>query len=316
VTQSTGSYERFEALDGLRGIAALAVAFGHAVPGHHNTALAVDFFFILSGFVLTHSYAERLEKGLSFVQYMRARIVRLFPLVWLAMAIGFINHPYVPWGALLIPVPGNFMFPQVPPAWSLLFEMIASVLLGLGLWRKRRLLPLTVLGAVALAVAIFHAGRVDQGVMLAQFHYGLTRVLFGFGMGAVIYRFRPRFSLPPLVLCALLATILLQPWWPWYYQLAMALGACPLIIAAAANAPSFKGAKQLGELSYPLYILHAPIYVLAEALPPFARLALAVSVAWVALKLYDEPFRKWLSTRIARAVKSAAPAAPLFTSRP
>lgn len=316
MTRGATSPERFEALDGLRGIAALAVAFGHAFPGHRNTALAVDFFFILSGFVLAHSYGERLEQGLSFAKYMRARTIRLFPMIGLGTAIGFLSFPGIPWGTLLVPVPGKFMYPMDRPAWSLLFEMTASVFLGLGLWRKWRLVPLTIIGALALTLAIFHAGKVDQGIALDQFHYGLTRVFYGFGMGALIYRFRPKFSLPPLLLCAVLAAILLQPWSPWYYQLAMVLALCPLIVAAAANAPSFPGAKYLGDLSYPLYIVHWPIYALTPALPAPLQLALAIGVAWAALKLYDEPVRKWLTLRLAGPAKSAARAEPLFTSRP
>lgn len=312
------SHRRFEALDGLRGIAALAVAYGHAFPGHRNTALAVDFFFILSGFVLAHSYGERLEQGLPFGKYMRARAIRLFPMIWLGTAIGFLSFPGIPWGALLVPVPGKFMYPMDRPAWSLLFEMIASVLVGLGLWRGRRLVPLTVLGGMALTLAIFHAGKVDQGIALDQLHYGLTRVFYGFGMGAVIYRFRPERGLPPLLLCAVLAVMLLQPWSPWYYQLAMALLACPLIVAAAAaDRFGFPGAKQLGELSYPLYIVHWPVYMLAAALPAPLQLALALGVAWAALKLYDEPVRKWLTALFAKPAPPAGPAtAPLFTSRP
>jgi peptidoglycan/LPS O-acetylase OafA/YrhL len=207
------------------------------------------------------------------------------------------------------------MFPLDRPAWSLLFEMIASIGLGLGLWRKWRLAPLTIVGALAISLAIFHAGKVDQGIALAQFHYGLTRVFFGFGMGALIYRLRPKPSLPPLLACALLAAMLLQPWSPWYYQLAMVLVACPLIVAAAANAQSFPGAKQLGELSYPLYIVHRPVYMLAGALPAPVRMALALGAAWVALKLYDEPVRKWLSARLARASAPGQAVASLFTSR-
>ena len=77
--------ERFALLDGLRGIAAFAVILDHTppnflgelIPGRY---LAVDFFFVLSGFVLAHAYGRRLEGGWSVFSFMRARVIRLYPL--------------------------------------------------------------------------------------------------------------------------------------------------------------------------------------------------------------------------------------------
>ncbi|WP_185960178.1 acyltransferase family protein [Erythrobacter insulae] len=80
--------QRFTALDSWRGIAALAVAWGH-IEGpawflnnvfHQRTGLAVDFFFVLSGFVIAASYGERLRKGFSIVTFMFLRLARLWPL--------------------------------------------------------------------------------------------------------------------------------------------------------------------------------------------------------------------------------------------
>jgi len=75
----------FYLLDGLRGVAAIAVMVYHAaalfvpvrLPGSY---LAVDLFFMLSGFVLTHAYADRLAEGLSWRAFLVARLVRLYPL--------------------------------------------------------------------------------------------------------------------------------------------------------------------------------------------------------------------------------------------
>jgi len=79
---------RFVALDSWRGIAALAVAFRH-INGtapflngqfHGNLRLAVDFFFVLSGFVIAMSYGERLAQGFSFLRFMVLRWGRVWPL--------------------------------------------------------------------------------------------------------------------------------------------------------------------------------------------------------------------------------------------
>src|SRR5882757_166487 len=83
---------RYLVLDGLRGVAAFAVILDHvpeamvngALPGR---ALSVDFFFVLSGFVLAHAYANRLETNLTPLNFMRLRLIRLYPLYLLGVMI-------------------------------------------------------------------------------------------------------------------------------------------------------------------------------------------------------------------------------------
>src|SRR4249920_3888776 len=98
----------FVVLDGLRGIAALAVLTRHApdffssisiyvtspispvpfsVGPFFESYLAVDFFFVLSGFVLAHAYGDRLELGMSAQRFMTIRIVRLYPLYLLSLLL-------------------------------------------------------------------------------------------------------------------------------------------------------------------------------------------------------------------------------------
>ncbi|MFX7620634.1 acyltransferase family protein, partial [Acinetobacter baumannii] len=74
---------RYEALDGMRGIAAIGVLIFHLSilgirVGDHGY-LAVDFFFILSGFVLSHAYTDRLTT-IQFGSFLRQRIIRIIPL--------------------------------------------------------------------------------------------------------------------------------------------------------------------------------------------------------------------------------------------
>ncbi|HEY8254564.1 MAG TPA: acyltransferase family protein, partial [Rhizomicrobium sp.] len=90
--------KHFEILDGLRGVAAIAVLVGHAsilflqstwVP---RKLLAVQFFFMLSGFVITHAYEGKLRAGMTWREFMLRRIIRLYPLIVLAALVGFASY--------------------------------------------------------------------------------------------------------------------------------------------------------------------------------------------------------------------------------
>ena len=75
----------YATLDGIRGIAAALVAMRHAgalFPGWDfpNSGLAVDLFFVISGFVVASAYDRRLADGLTLGAFMRIRLIRLYPL--------------------------------------------------------------------------------------------------------------------------------------------------------------------------------------------------------------------------------------------
>ena len=164
-------------LDGLRGIAALVVVWFHLFEGFATSSidqrcnhgyLAVDFFFLLSGFVLSYAYDGRLRsisaaQRLSFGSFLRRRIIRLHPMLLLGLvwgAVAFVLQGSVQWDGtavssicviialltslVLIPawpgcpteVRGNGeMFPLNGPMWSLFFEYVASILYGVVLHR-------------------------------------------------------------------------------------------------------------------------------------------------------------------------------------
>lgn len=160
----TKSQRSFVTLDGLRGIAALAIISRHApayfasvslvttgdaaqgpvagVP-FFESYLAVDFFFALSGFVLAHAYVRRFRDGMSTLQFMAIRLVRLYPLYlfalalsvlldWRELAHGEINHVdflknVIPALFFLPSAPlhaGARLFPLNEPAWSLFFKLL------------------------------------------------------------------------------------------------------------------------------------------------------------------------------------------------
>src|ERR1700761_290962 len=86
------SKQHFAVLDGMRGIAALIVLILHTAQTHRSglpqAALAVDFFFILSGFVVAYAYEARLQSTLSLASFARVRLIRLYPLIFLGVSMG------------------------------------------------------------------------------------------------------------------------------------------------------------------------------------------------------------------------------------
>jgi peptidoglycan/LPS O-acetylase OafA/YrhL len=91
-TCNAGGRQRFETLDALRGLAALAVVSGHTQDLFGGSIfplgyLAVDFFFMLSGFVLAYAYGQRVEGGLTVGHFMKARLIRFYALYLIGLAI-------------------------------------------------------------------------------------------------------------------------------------------------------------------------------------------------------------------------------------
>lgn len=90
------SRHKYQTLDGIRGIAALMIVLHHT--GYYfsglpfaRSYLAVDLFFVLSGFVIAEAYSTRLKDGLSCFEFMRIRIIRLYPLYLLGTLLGIIH---------------------------------------------------------------------------------------------------------------------------------------------------------------------------------------------------------------------------------
>src|SRR5271154_389116 len=153
----------------MRGIAALSVMIFHYTINNDmltwpkntffiDAYLAVDFFFILSGFVISHSYGDRVYVTMTAKQYLIRRFIRLYPLFILGLLLGtpvlyvlatysiptypirsvlvgfafnafgvpFLNNLGIVDMGATAPTVIGVIFPSNPPAWSLFFEMIAS----------------------------------------------------------------------------------------------------------------------------------------------------------------------------------------------
>ncbi|WP_369410091.1 acyltransferase family protein [Hufsiella arboris] len=107
--------QHFEILDGLRGVAAVAVVIFHfmeiAVPDYTKSFiahayLAVDFFFCLSGFVIAYAYDTRLKK-IGVLAFLKLRLIRLHPLVIIGSVIGLLAF-YLTLSVIFTrPIPGK-----------------------------------------------------------------------------------------------------------------------------------------------------------------------------------------------------------------
>lgn len=355
-------------LDGLRGIAAIIVVTFHLTEplgtGHldilvNHGYLAVDFFFLLSGFVIGYAYDDRWNK-MTPVEFLKRRVERLQPMVILGMTLGALGfyftdstiwpliHTVPIWKMLLVmligytilPIPLSMdirgwqeMHPLNSVGWSLLFEYIANILYAFWVrkFSNRTLAVLVSLAALALAhLAIASPnGDLSGGWTLNAEHLriGITRTIFPFFAGLLLSRVtRPTKIKHAFLWCSLLLAVLLympriggesKLWLNGMYEAVCVIVIFPAIVYIGASGRFHSSAKQktgkfLGDISYPLYLVHYPLvyfYVawisnqksvsFLEALP-YAVLILVGSIllAYASLKWYDEPVRKWLRRKI------------------
>ncbi|RAK60765.1 hypothetical protein DJ021_13585 [Phenylobacterium hankyongense] len=283
--------KRYETLDGLRGVAALAVLWLHITEVLHveprpvSAHLGVDFFFCLSGFVIAHAYEDRLKTVLSFGGFMRERAIRLMPLAALGAVLGglvvlarvVIYHDAPALGVLgatalnmaLLPtsalsVTNNFTFPTDPPLWSLSFEVAINVAFGLLVLRLTTpRLAAVVIGAVALTIwTAARNGGLDVGWAWPHLADGFARVLFPFAMGVLLRRLPVWRNHLALALPVVLAALLLAPNLGAMGQAAVVILAVPVIVYVGAGAAPSRAdgvARWLGLMSYPIYVIHHPL---------------------------------------------------------
>jgi len=248
---STGPLAKnhYEVLDGLRGVAALLVVAFHILePNDHGIRfnqiinhgyLAVDFFFLLSGFVVAYAYDDRWPRMSTWSFYKR-RLIRLQPMIVMGSLIGaalfyFQRGSAFPlvattplwkllavmlFGCTLLPLPIQFdvrgwseMHPLDGPAWSLFFEYIANFLYAVWLRKlsTRWLGVLTGLSGIFL-IQMLVTGEGDAiggwSLNAAQLHIGFARLLFPFLAGMLLMRSGKRIHIRhSFYLCSLLLVI-------------------------------------------------------------------------------------------------------------
>ncbi len=340
--------QTFETLNGMRGIAALAVVMMHAqwwlgVIHPAIVSLAVDFFFVLSGFVIAYAYQEPLKAGLRRRDFMLARFIRLYPMFVIGLVFGIAARwiygrpgnltPFfgnVGFNLFMLPFPLQYpgkvdnLFPLNFPAWSLFYELSAYVIFALLTPRlnNRRLAVLIAIGFLMLIVTGVTEGSLDRGTWRPSVLGGFARVTFSFFAGVALYRLwlrhPTRIRLHPAILFVLL--ILPLTWRPnagpfaWLYELAVITLWMPLMVWLGTGSPAkgfwLRMCVVLGALSYPLYIVHAPILrvvgqvdnwqvaVWLKNTAPCGALGLIFllgAFAWLLATYVDAPVRRWLT---------------------
>ena len=371
-TKTKDSKPHYALLDGLRGVAALLVVWYHVFEGFqfagnkpvidfiNHGYLAVDFFFILSGFVVGYAYDSRWGKTLTLGGFFRRRLIRLQPMVIMGAVIGaasFLISGMERWdgthatlwltflafvcGCLMLPalpgmpreVRGNGeMFPLNGPCWSLFFEYVGNIVYALFIRHLSTRLLAVLSFALCCALAWFAVtdqsgyGSIGVGWTVDRTNIlgGMLRMLCPFTMGILMSRlFKPlRQARGAFWTSAALLLIIFHI--PYIYsdgalslngvfEAACIIAVFPLVVWYAASGKttdiaSTRICRFLGDISYPLYIVHYPLmyafymwliktrqYTLYETWPAaLAAVTASIILAWLCLKLYDMPVRKWL----------------------
>lgn len=390
----------YELLDGLRGVAALLVLWYHIyegfafasgeaiIKGINHGYLAVDFFFILSGFVISYAYDDRWKKNwkgpasegkrsFTLKEFFLRRLIRLHPMVILSAVLGavaFFVQGSVKWDGthvaissvmlallfamFMIPaLPGQArdvrgngeMFPLNGPTWSLFFEYLGNIIYALIIRRLSTTAlrwTVTVLGIALACFTIFDLsgyGSLGVGWTLDSMNFagGSLRMLFPFCLGMLISRKFKRTSIKGAfwICSAILAVLLFVPYidgkisLPAIFRrnglsdISISLNGVfeafciivmfPLLVRLGASGNTTHNwstglCKFLGDISFPLYIIHYPsmylfyawlmdnrLYTLKEtwhvAVP---LIILNIVISWLCLKFYDEPTRRYLNRLI------------------
>ncbi len=366
------SKKHYEILDALRGVAAIMVVIFHVFETHNTSRfdqimnhgyLAVDFFFLLSGFVIGYAYDDRWGK-MSLKQFFTRRLIRLHPMIIMGMIVGAVLYYFqvsdlwpiigqTPvWKMLLVMLFGFTLLPLTPsmeirgwtemhpldgPAWSLFYEYIGNILYAIFV-RKFSNVALSILVFVT-GIALIHFlvtgpnGDVIGGWSLTptQVHIGFLRLLFPFFGGLLLSRItKPTQINQAFLWCSLLVILSLSIprigddttiWMNGIYESIIIIVVFPAIVYMGASGTlegkTAKGlGKFLGDISYPIYITHYPIIYtytawvkdnkvsLSEAWP-YGLLVIisSISLAYICLKFYDIPVRKWLTDRYIYAKK-------------
>ncbi|MBS0559144.1 MAG: acyltransferase, partial [Proteobacteria bacterium] len=332
--------QKYLGLEAARGVAASMVAVVHAIyitgePRHYgvlpfgnfgiNLAAGVDFFFVLSGFIIasTHLADTAHPERLGF--YIKRRFLRIYPVYWAVLIPLVAIYSAVPsfghaaqhdLGALLpsftlLPV-GNAMILGV--AWTLQFEILFYFMFGLTIWRRAGWAALSVwFLATALALPFWSGWAYPWSFFLNP------RILeFGAGVAAALYVARAQVPAPGLLLAAGIGGFLLSlatdhgaaatAALPYTYT----FGISALLILLAlvelerrGRVPQWRIFGLIGAASYAIYLVHTvaesaaerPFMLLRASLPPAAS-ALCLALVGIAAGLVfhlivERPVNGW-----------------------
>lgn len=334
-SNAPNSGTHFTVLDGLRGVAAIVIVAFHASEWLGSLSpklgyLAVDLFFVLSGFVIAHSYEGKLQKGLSASDFFAVRFVRLFPLYILGVLIhisailigallhqktseSVINSIYL--NILMLPSPDNLKFdgslyPLNPPAWSLFFELVINMIYAstFRYWSIRNtFISVVIFGLLLICSWPYGEGGADWSSVLP----GLYRVCFSFPLGVLLYLCHGRLAnwkeIHPAIPFLLMATpFFLTEFLGFFLGTFVMFPAAVFLGARSSDRMRIvRGAAWVGGVSYAIYAVHSPILGICIHVVDFFKLSaspMLMGIAFVILivpmaatieKYYDLPVRKY-----------------------
>lgn len=318
----------FLTLDGLRAVGAFLVVMRHvpylfgpiAVP---ESFLAVDLFYLVSGFVVANAYRDRLAAGGFVWTFVKTRLIRLYPLYACGMILGvaaalvsILTDPagwWTPTKLLTAIVTGLFMVPFFPglpangssldgPTWTLLPELVANF--AYAVWVRAlnaaTLVAIILVCGAGVVLAVIHYGTLDVGFGPTQLWAALARVGFSFFTGVLLYRWFGQAHQRNIVASWALIVILIVilAWNPAdnvkpVYELAVVLLGFPLLLILAGRFEPGPISGRLfsftGLISYGIYIIHQPVgnlvhFVLGRDFdPPDDLSSLGYGVAFIGL---------------------------------
>lgn len=298
MTASAATQPRFLALDSLRGLLALLVVLFHLPVDSHvrdlplvmHGYLVVDYFFVLSGFVIAHSYGTRINDARQGRDFLIKRVGRVWPLHAVMLGLFVLLEvvraatqfdavtPWTgdrePWGIVT-----NLLMIQAlgthdsqtwnGPAWAVSAEMLCYVVFaGLMLCARRRM------GVIAMVIAVVGAVVVVTLAprwMNTTWQFGWARALYGFFLGVIVYRLWVARPAPGAgwMEASLILLALVFVWvavGPWTVLASLVFAAVVWALAGdrgpVARALSWKPLVKLGDVSYGVYLIHMLLIVL------------------------------------------------------
>lgn len=301
---------RFQSLDGWRGIAAVFVSLYHLNFFNHlhdwaflrNSYLFVDFFFVLSGFVIAHAYQNKLKNTGDITHFINKRLSRLLPLhlfilsLFLVLEIlKLILTQFGAWNMDASPFTGEYSIPSLIsnvflihslglhnhlswnyPSWSISVEFYTYILFAfigaIGYKYQTLKWPLY---SILIGISFYYIYSNTQNLNDATYHFGIFRCIIGFFLGSICYRLflltKTR-TIPHATLIEISLIVLIYFFTTYLGKEKLSIIA-PIIFTLTVYIFSFeqglisrllkvKPLQNLGKWSYSIYMVHALLILL------------------------------------------------------